>query len=412
MELLYTLLILLAVTRLFGELAERIGQPVLVGELLSGIGLGLLVSHYSDTFPILSELQHNETFHGITELAMFFLMLFAGLDLRPTELLKASKSAVFIALGGMLFPLGLGLALGLASLPQSELRSAQALFLGTSLAITAVPVSVKALMDLGHLNSRLGQTVVAAALIDDILSLLLLGVLTSVLDTGSFPDAAGLAILVGKLLVFFAVVYALGHWLLPRVGAKLHLLRSDELEFSFLLVAGLAFAVLAEALGMHFILGAFAAGLFFGRTTVDEKTYHDVSAKVSAISTGFLAPIFFASIGFHLELAALWEAPLFVVALVALASFGKLLGAALPASRSDFTRREAAAIGFAMNARGAVELVIAGIALRAGLFEHPDPAPPVVTHMFSAVVIMAIFTTLLAPVALKRLLPPKSDGSL
>jgi Kef-type K+ transport system membrane component KefB len=412
MELLYTLLVLLAVTRVFGELAERLGQPVLVGELLSGIGLGLLVSHFSSSFPILSELQESDTFHGITELAMFFLMLLAGLDLRPTELMKASKSAVFIALGGMFLPLGLGLGFGYLVLPESEARNAQALFLGTSLAITAVPVSVKVLMDLDRLKSRVGQVVVAAALIDDILSLLLLGVLTSVLETGSFPGASGLALLVGKLLVFFVVVYALGHWLLPRVGAKLHRLRSDEFAFSFLIIAGLAFAVLAEALGMHFILGAFAAGLFFRRSTVDEETYHDVCAKVSAISTGFLAPLFFASMGFHLEVAAFWEAPAFVVTLIVLASAGKLLGAALPATRAGFSSSESAAIGFAMNARGAVELVIAGIALRAGLFEHPDPAPPIVAHMFSTVVIMAIVTTLLAPIALKRLLRDAGDRAL
>ena len=93
MELLYTLLVLLVVTRIFGELAERLGQPVLVGELVSGIALGLVVSTFSDTFPVLSGLGDDEVFHGITELAMFFLMLLAGLDLRPKEMAKASKEA-------------------------------------------------------------------------------------------------------------------------------------------------------------------------------------------------------------------------------------------------------------------------------------------------------------------------------
>ena len=129
----------------------------------------------------------------------------------------------------------------------------------------------------------------------------------------------------------------------------------------------------------------------------------DVTGKVTAISTGFLAPIFFASMGFHLDLSALVEIPGFVVLLIVLATAGKLLGASLPALKAGFDRRESLGIGVAMNARGAVELILAGIALRAGLFESPDPPPPIIANMFSAVVIMAVVTTLMAPISLKRI---------
>lgn len=404
MELLYILLVLLVATRIFGELAERVGQPVLVGELLSGIALGLLVSNFPDTFPVLADLEDNHVFEGITELGMFFLMVLAGLELRPKELASASKEALLIALGGMLLPLGLGFGLGWWMLPASEARGAQSLFLGTCLAITAVPVSVKILMDLGKLGSRLGQTIVAAALVDDVLSLLLLAMLTSVLQTGSFPDAGGLLTLAGKVLAFFAAVYLAGRYLFPWLGARLRRWKADELEFSLLLVAALGFAVLAEALGMHFILGAFAAGLFFGRRTVSESAFEDVRRKVSAVSTGFLAPVFFASIGLHLDLEALFRSPGLVGALLLAATAGKVLGAGLPARSQGFGAREAAAIGMAMNARGAVELVIADVALRAGLFDRPTPVPDSVKDLFSAVVLMTILTTLAAPIALKRIL--------
>lgn len=404
MELLYILLVLLVVTRACGELSERLGQPVLVGELISGVGLGLVVSRYSDAFPVLADLQDNEVFHGITELGMFFLMLLAGVELRPRDLVKASKQAVFIALGGMLLPLALGLALGWAILPESHVKAPQALFIGTCLAITAVPVSVKILIDLGKLKSRLGRVVVAAALVDDVLSLLLLAVLTSVLESGAFPGPAGLALLLGKVLAFAALVMVCGNYALPAVGRRMHRLRAAEFEFSLLLIAALGFSVLAEALGMHFILGAFSAGLFFGRRTIDEQSYVDVREKVSAISTGFMAPIFFASLGFHLELRALWEAPGLVVALITLATLGKLLGTSLPARYAGFSRRESMAVGVAMNARGAVELVVAGVALEAGLFQQPTPIPPSVANLFSAVVLMAIVTTLATPIALERLI--------
>jgi len=404
MELFYTLLVLLVATRVLGELAERVGQPALLGELVAGIGLGLLVSAYSDAFPVLSSLTDDEVFHAITELAMFFLMLLAGLELRPAAMAKASKDAFSIALFGMLVPLGLGLALGFLTLPDSPARMPQALFLGTCLAITAVPVSIRVLSDLGRLESRLGRAVVAAALIDDVLSLFLLGVLTSVLRTGDYPDALGLALLAAKVAGFLLLVLVAGRWVLPRLGTLVRRLWAAELEFSFLIVVALALSLLAEVLGMHFILGAFSAGLVFGRRTVTKATYDDVRKKVTAISSGFLAPIFFASMGFHLELSALRETPGFVALLIAVATAGKLVGASLPALRAGFTKRESVAVGVAMNARGAVELIIAGIALRAGLFETPDPAPPVVANLFSAVVLMAVVTTLAAPVALERVL--------
>ena len=152
---------------------------------------------------------------------------------------------------------------------------------------------------------------------------------------------------------------------------------------------------------MHFILGAFMAGLFFRRRTISLNTYEDILSKLKGVTTGFLAPIFFASIGMHLDLQALKQIPGFVVALIVFATMGKVFGAGVSARMIGMSNREALAVGAGMNARGAVELIIADIALRAGIFSLPPPVPPVVKYMFSAVVIMAIVTTLMTPPALK-----------
>jgi len=144
-----------------------------------------------------------------------------------------------------------------------------------------------------------------------------------------------------------------------------------------------------------------------GPGDVSDEVFEGVELRVSALTKGFLAPIFFASIGLHLDLSALTAVPGFVLALVLLAVLGKLLGAALPARLLGLGSRDSTAIGVAMSARGAVELIIAGIALRANLFSRPEPVPPVLEHMFSAIVIMAIVTTLLTPVGLRLLLPEK-----
>ncbi len=401
MEILYILLVLLIVTRTFGEIAVRFGQPALLGELLSGILLGQIVHHYSGAFPVLSGLPGNEVFLAITDLGIFFLMLLGGMELQPRDLVKTSGAALLVALGGMVLPFGLGLGFGWVILPPSEYHLAQSLFLGTALGITAVPVAIKVLMDMGKLDSRVGRTIVSAAIIDDVFSLVLLAVLTAVIRTGSVPGLQSLLWLGAKVCLFFLLTTLAGRYLFPLVGQWVRKAHAEEFEFSMILVGALAHALLAEALGMHFILGAFIAGLFFGRRTINQKIYATVLEKTKGLTTGFLAPIFFASIGLHLDLSALASIPGLVAVLILAAVLGKVLGAGLCALPMGFSPGEALAVGSAMNARGAVELIVADIALRAGLFSLPDPPPPEVAHLFSAVVIMAIVTTLMTPWALK-----------
>jgi Kef-type K+ transport system membrane component KefB len=409
MEMLYVLLVLLLVTRLFGELAVRVGQPVLVGELISGITLGVLTQHFSGTFPVLANLPENEIFDFVTNLAMFFLMLLAGTEMRPRDLAGSSGAAVFVAAGGLALPMALGFALGWVVLPNSQLKLAQSLFLATALAITAVPVTVKVLLDLRQLQTRLGQTIVSAAVFDDILSLLLLAILTAVIETGGFPEVRTVLAVLGEVSVFFVVTLIVGRYIFPWAGRLVKGARADEFGFSALLIGALGLALLAEALGMHFIIGAFAGGLFFVRQTIDDKVYEAVQARLSGITSGFLAPLFFASIGMHLELGAATTIPGFLGALILIAFFGKLLGSAVPAYWRGFPPREAVAVGVGMSARGAVELIIADIALRAGLFLQPEPVPAIIEHMFSAVVIMALATTLLTPPILKQVMDRKSQ---
>ena len=424
MELFFILLVFLVTARALGELAVQLRQPALVGELLAGVTLGLLAAHYSDAFPVLVGLADDEVFVALTDLGIFFLMLLGGLELHPKELGETSGVSLAVAVAAMVPPLVLGAGTAWLFLPDSDYRFAQALFVGTGLAITAVPVAIRVLMDLGLLQSRLGKVVVSAAVIDDVLSLILLAFLTAIIRTGSVPGFSAVFILLGKVGIFFLVTGILGIWVLPALGTFVRkFVKVDELEFSLLLVVALFFAVLAEALAMHFIVGAFIAGLFFGRRTIDEEIYRDVRTKLSGLTTGFLAPIFFASIGLHLDLSAMVAIPLFVTILVVIAFFTKIVGGAVPARLGGFSWRESMGIGTAMSARGAVELVIAGIALQAGLFQVPDPQPPVVEHLFSAIVIVAIVTTVAVPVGLRAIFrdegreesggpdPPSSEGN-
>lgn len=408
MDLFYVLLVLLVVTRAFGELAERVGQPALVGELVSGVLLGSVVGRYAEFFPTLSSLHGNAVFDAITNLGMFFIMLFAGIEMQPSKILEYSRQSLAVAVGGMALPLMLGLGLGYGFLPASEFRMPQALFIGTALAITAVPATVKILIDLGRLRTPSGQIIVSAAVFDDVLSLLLLAWLTALIGSGTTPGVVEFALLALKIVVFFAVTVVVGFYAFPWGGKFLRQVKEKELDFSAMLIAGFAFAVLAEALGLHFILGSFVAGVFFGRKTVDARTYDSVRSKVSGTTFGFLAPIFFASIGLNLSLGAFTEIPLFLVLLIVMAFLGKLIGAGFAARAFGLPRGEAMAVGIGMSARGAVELVIADIALRAGMFSPPGIVSPVLKNLFSAVVIMAIVTTVATPILLKRIYAARS----
>ena len=403
METLSIIFVLLLTTRGVGAIAARFNQPVLVGELIAGLGLGVLISIYGQDVPIL-KLSENHHFMTMTDLGIFFLMLMGGLEMRPRELIESGFNSLIISISAMALPLVSGFVLAWVWLPETPLQFAQSLFVGTALAITAVPVTIKVLIDMDLLRTRMGKLIVSAAVMDDLLSLVLLSVLTAILNTGGVPSGAEISIIVVRVLVFLSAVFVLGKYVLPTVARRLSHTGVDEMEFSFLILSGAVFAFLAEALGLHFIMGAFAAGLFFNRQTINSEVYSDLRNKVSAITTGLFAPIFFASIGLELNLSAVTEIPLFLAMLIFVAFAGKLFGAAIPAIMTGIAPREAWGIGAAMSGRGAVELIIAGIALQAGLFEQGSVSSPVVENLFSAIVIVAVITTLMAPIGLRYIL--------
>ncbi|MDJ0812744.1 MAG: cation:proton antiporter [Woeseiaceae bacterium] len=396
---------MLVVTRAFGEAAERAEMPALVGELVAGIMLGFLLQQFQHLTPSIWFAANSEIFDGLAELGMFFLMLLAGIRMEPLDFARSSRSAVLIAIGGMLVPMGIGFAFGQAVLPESDLKYAQALFIGVALAITAVPVAVRIFMDMGALESRVGKTVIAAALWDDLLSLFLMALLVATIGSqavGSFSVDTLLPVL-GKVVLYFAVAIPVGLYLFPLVIRWFRKLSFPEVGFSMTLIAALAYAVLAEYLGLHQIIGAFMAGMFFHPKVVEQQVYERVHQQMSGLTRGFLAPIFFVSVGFHLDVSAVAQAPGFVIALTGLAIISKLVGSGIPAYWAGFSKRGSLLVGVGMSGRGAVELVIAGIAFEAGLFLQPDPPGPIVDSLFSAIVVMAIITTIATPIALRLL---------
>ena len=405
LDILLIILILLVATRMFGELAERARLPALVGELVAGIFLGYLLFRFQHLAPSIWFTANSDIFAGLAGLGMFFLMLLAGIRMEPLDFARTSKSAILIAIGGMLVPVSVGYTLGVAVLPESPYKMAQCLFLGVALAITAVPVAVRMFLDLGALDSRVGKAVIAAALWDDLLSLFMIALLLAAIGSQATVGftLGNLLPVVGKVLVFFAITIPVGLFVFPWIGKSFRHLSFPEVDFSMLLIAALAYAVLAEFFELHPIIGAFMAGMFFHPKVVDEASYDRVEQQMSGLTRGFLAPIFFASVGFHLDLSSVGQVPGFAVVLTLLALASKLIGSGVSAYWAGFSKHESLLVGVGMSGRGAVELIVAGVALEAGLFLQPDPPGLIVQNLFSAIVIMAIVTTVAAPIALRLL---------
>jgi Kef-type K+ transport system membrane component KefB len=407
MEIFVQILVVLVLARLFGEAAERLGQSASVGELLAGIALALAGLYLAPLTPWLSglaELQESAVLAHLGTLGIFFLVLMAGIEMQPKEIAETSKAAFLVALGGMLVPLAAGCGLGWLILPEGPLKVPQALVIGVAMSITAIPATVKVLNEFDLLHSKLGETVVAAAVFDDVFGLFLLAVVTAVVQTGSLPDLGSALWLLGKIALFFAITIALGVHIYPRVSRGLKQMQADALELSALVIAALAYGLLAELLGMHWILGAFVAGLYFESARVGEAAYRDIRVTVAAITGGVLGPFFFVSIGLTVELEAIAAVPLVLGALIVLAFAGKALGAGLAARMAGLPGPAALAAGVAMTSRGAVELVVLSVAYEAGVFAVADGDAAVVRYLFSGLVIMALANTFLMPLALRAAL--------
>ncbi len=405
MEIFIELLAFLILTRSFGEAAERIGLPASVGEIFAGVGLVTLAGWYGAQAPFLDQLIESEVLDHVANLGIFVLVLLAGIEMKPSEIARNSKGAFWVALGGMVVPFFLGFALAWAFLPEVPARPALVMLVAVSLSISAIPATVKLLGDAGLLHTRLGETIVAAAVFDDVLGLFLLAILLAVIETGAVPEPLALGLLLLKVVAFFAITVALGTHVYPRVSRGLKTMQAASVEFSALAAVALAYGLMAEILGMHWILGAFMAGLYFERARVGFRAYNEIRLICAAIASGFLGPLFFASIGVRVDLTAVTAVPLFLCLLIAAAVVGKVVGAGLPALWIGMKRREAAAVGVGMTARGAIELVVLSIAYEAGLFAYSNSGDPVVANLFSALIIMAVVTTLLTPILLRRVLP-------
>ncbi|QDI89224.1 cation:proton antiporter [Candidatus Nitrosopumilus sp. SW] len=384
-EFVFNVLILLVSAVILGEVFKRLKLPAMVGHLLAGVIVG----------PTLLNLVHtDESFLVFIDLAVFFLMFLAGLELHPEEIKKAGKKAMILSLLAFSIPF-LG-TFGIMHVLDQPLVTS--LFVSLTLAITAVPVSAVVLMEFGLLKSKLGTTVMTAGIINDILSLVILAIILqmSVEPTTSDVDVMEVLISTGKIVAFIGGIF-LVDFLLSKFSRHIPTtfipifskLKTRESGFAILLIVTFTISVIAELSGLHFIIGTFFAGLIIYRKLIGKEHFETINDVYGKITFGFFSPVFFAFIGAELHAQSLSDVlPLFLL-LLGIAIAGKIGGGFLGAKLAGFSTSKSKTIGYLMNSRGMVELVIAVIGLEAGIIDHT---------LFSVIVAIGFITTVLAPI--------------
>jgi Kef-type K+ transport system membrane component KefB len=388
-----------------GQVARRFQQPAVLGELLGGILLGptvfgtLAPGMFERVFPANASLALARD--SLLRVGMLFFLFVAGLEVKLTQIRQRRAQVAGTSLLGLLVPMGLGVA-SVWLFPGVWGRGADvwafSLFVGTALSISALPVIARILMDLGLIRKELGIIVMTAAALDDVVGWTLFAIILNVLvpmqaaasGSGWVVMLRNLALLVG----FAAAVLALGRWLgRPALHwVKAHLAWPSGF-IGLVTVLMLGAAAVTESLGIHAVFGAYLVGIAFGQTLEpgEENEAHDV---IHQFAVSFFAPLYFVSIGLRANFASHFDLALVALVLV-VACIGKIGGASLGAWLGGMRRREALAVGFAMNARGAMEIILASVALEAGLIDQ---------RVFVALVVMALATSALGGPAMKRLL--------
>jgi Kef-type K+ transport system membrane component KefB len=405
-SLILSLGILLIVARLVGEFFRKLKMPLVVGELVAGICLGpSLLGQY---FPKISNLVLNQNsnshiaFNGITSISVIMLLFVAGMEVDLSIIRQQGKTALKTSFLGLIIPLGLGFLAAYYFFPlfgenyNNHFRLILfSLFFGTAMAVSALPIIARTLMDLGLFRTKVGMIIIAAAMFDDIIGWLLFSVILGMLKSNAL--AHGFLYTLGLTILYAVAMLTIGRIIINKSlpWAK----KNFSWPGGFLSISlGLAFlgAAFTEFIGIHAIFGAFIVGIAFGDSVhLTEKTREIVNQFV----TNIFAPLFFVSIGFKVNFFANFDLQVTALVLV-IAIVCKLLGAGLGALWGGLTKQESLAVGFGMNARGAMEIILALLALQAGLINQ---------KLFVAIVVMAVVTSVMAGPALQLLVKRKID---
>jgi Kef-type K+ transport system membrane component KefB len=396
LQLVFALMVIITAAKVGGWVAVRLRQPAVLGELLVGVLLGpslLDLLHWPLLANSVDPHLLTEAIYELAELGVICLMFLAGLEVDVRDLRRTGRVSTLAGVVGVIVPLALG---ALVVLPFGYQGQA-ALFVGMILTATSVSISAQTLLELGVLRSREGVALLGAAVVDDVLVILLLSVFVAIAASGA--GGADIAIVFARILLYLGLAIASAFFLLPRLADWVNGQPISEGLAALVLVVTLAYAWTAEVGGgLAAITGAFVAGLGLGRSHLRAT----IGRSMHTITYAFLVPIFFVSIGLKTNVRLL-AAPdlLLVLALVIVAVVSKVLGGGLGARLGGFTNRESLRVGVGMISRGEVGLIVATVGVNAGLIK---------TELFSIVTLIVLLTTLITPPLLRQVFMRKETS--
>lgn len=391
--------ILLAIGLLLGELTRKLRFPVIIGELIGGIILGPTILGWlspniqSWLFPVTGPVFMGRD--ALIQVALLFFLFSAGLEMNLGLMKKRRSSILWTSVLGIAIPfvLGFGLVLLFPHLWGENVQGSTtlfALFMGTALSISALPVIARILMDMNLMNTEMGMVIMGSATINDLIGWSLFALLLSYFSFDSVLNLPPYVTFILALLLF-AFILTIGRKAAQKVQQHFQSDRSwPGIFFGIAMVYVMLAAAISEMIGIHAVFGAFLVGMAL--STGDEKRSNEISMVYQFVMY-FFAPLYFVSIGLQVDFLKSFD-PVLVAVVLVVACAGKIIGATLGAKIGKLSTRQALAVGFAMNTRGAMEIILAGVAKSAGLIDD---------RIFVALVVMAIVTSLISGPVIGRL---------
>ena len=379
--ILLTLFIMFTAAKVAGELFERIHQPAVIGELLVGIFLGAL-----------GLIAHSSVYDTLAEIGAIFLLFQIGLETRASSIFRVGRVASQVAILGVLFPFLLGYLL----MSALGYNTPVAMFMGVALVATSVGITARVLHDMGRLRTTEARVILGAAVIDDVVGMILLAVVAR----ASVGELSWwyILLLAAEAIIFILFVSLVGTRAIRRYGSVIQHLRIRNAPFVVSIVVLLGLSALSAYIGLAAIIGAFFAGMMFAET----RDQYALEQKVEPLYD-FLVPFFFVIMGSLVDVQAFWDTKILLLALVItlLAFAGKLVGCGLGAAGLGW--RRALTVGIGMSPRGEVGIIVALLGL----------SQQVITKdLYGAVVFMVVVTTLVVPPLLKTLFAIREQREL
>jgi Kef-type K+ transport system membrane component KefB len=397
LQLLLLLALAVAASKLVGALAVKIGQPAVFGEILVGLLLGptvlnvLALPIFTQTAdPDLTSASLEAVMRDLSEIGVLLLMFVAGLETDLEEMRRVGTVAFWSAFGGVVLPLVGGAAVALAfGFPLYW----EGIFIGTILTATSVSISAQTLLEIGALRSREGATILGAAVIDDVMGIVLLSLVVAFAKASAAGvDVAQIGGVGLRIVVYFVMAVFAGRGLPALLGWAKRLPVSQAV-LSAAIVVAMIYAWAAEYVGaVAAITGAFTAGVLVAQTEFKKE----IDGGIHPLAYSMFVPVFFISIGLQANGRALGDRVSFTIALVAVAIVAKAVGCALCARWCGFMTRQSVRVGVGMISRGEVGLIVAGYGLSNGLIGR---------EVFSASVIVVLVTTMVTPPLLRLVFP-------